>query len=474
MTWQQGLRGGFTPGGWQRASSANNTPLRAGPAPGGCQRASSANATPQRDDSKKKRRSLSHWWAESSSVPPKGKSSSGLSTPGGAAMTPDVEDNISENSVQSVSHTNPVLVLNGMSRRSKRLSVERKRRQLDELTRGQQIYSESSTPLPSCPPMVTTDLGHQCTGAQSWLGSLRRGRSCPPPANTLTLGCEPHLHTAHRVRDRSERSTEHCSVMSESVNLQPREHAALEKHLERAGARSLSAQRSVSATPELSTRSASARRQVRTPHQHPLSTREHAAIERHVHRATARSRSSQRQSSETPERDVCPSSKRQPLQSLERVAFGRHVERVARSHSAQRTASGTRGEQHSGACPFTPRERTALEKHLERLATSSAQHSGTTTPERQTRSGCRTPDENSVQVASNLSAPCQADSDEQWVRRAANPEERAERARTITQAKFERSRADDRARVFVFKRGLKPSATHSSARTAAPLTAQKS
>merc|ERR1719326_2012299 len=174
-------------------------------------------------------------------------------------MTPEADDATSDSSVnQPPPHTNPVLLLNSMSRRSKRLSVERKRLKMER----EQLPSENSTILRSvtgCTPMLTTGIGPQSTGNQSWLRSLRQSRSCPP-ANMprLTLAVEPNMHTANRSRNRTPRtSTDSLSAgsMSQAGNMTPRERLAVEKHLERAAARSRSTQRSASATPERSTSS---------------------------------------------------------------------------------------------------------------------------------------------------------------------------------------------------------------------------
>lgn len=193
---------------------------------------------------------------------------------------------------------------------------------------------------------------------------------------------------------------------------------------------------------------------------------------------------------------------------------------AARSHSAQRAQRpslvGASYEQQAspGCWPFTPRERAALEKHLERLAAaSSAVSSGTATPEANTQSRCLTPERQceselledrteqqmpapkQIVVETNKATPkpekdqslsaqerarrylerarlensgeqgtkpvdqpaSVGEVDEQWVRKAANPEERAERARVLSQAKFEHACADERARVCVFKRSPRPS-----------------
>jgi hypothetical protein len=441
VTWQESLRGrSLTPQG-ERGSSTTNTP----------------------QPRKKGRRSLSHWWAESS-APPKlnSHSSHNSSTPAGIPMTPEAEDELSESSVtQPFLKKDPVKLLNNMSRQSQRRTIERKRRQMDELSQDQ-LPSERSVildrNLPVCPSMTTTDLGPQCTGNQFWLRSLRRGRSCPPSAEKLTEAQEPCMRTAFRARHRAELSVERSTTTSITENLRPRERAAIEKHLERAArSRSTNRDRSASATPER-------RREVPQPR-------------------------------ETPERrrEVPQPRERSPLRAP-KIVHPR--ERDANPRCAGGNSTATRDQ--SSSCPFSPREQAALEKHLERLAaaTSSAQSSGHATPE-PSRSECLSPEQDeesplpaggserqgpascamqsqtvrvhersksratpsTAQTAGQVAASSASQvensetaADEQWVRKAANPEERAERAKVVSQAKFERARAHERARVCVFKR----------------------
>jgi len=476
LSWQQSLRG-------RGQSSAS------------CERAASVDNTPQR--SKKSRRSLSHWWQETSAPAKVTSSRSDLSTPKLASMTPDVESCAeSENSVEPHPRTDPVLLLNNMSKLSKRLSVERKRLQLDELTRDQAESVESSTVLETGP---NSHGAYQGSGRNVWLHSLRGGRStsCPAPAMTprLTLAREPNMHTTHRAHSRTERSTDRSSVgtMSESVHLQPRERAAVAKYLERAAHRSTSASsrsafgRHVEAGTTARSRSAQ-RSNSATPERRSLSVdqRKREALEKHA----ARSRSAQRSTS-----------------ANSKCAFGRHLEEPAsRSHSAQHSAR----EQQQVACesrPFTPRERAALAKHLDRVALGSAklcsstQDSGCTTPERQEEPRVQAEPSRRTEaepprlspLSRESSHPCEraamddllqraraqlpghrarpaapssevlpdkpeeSTGDEEWVRKATNPQERAERARAVNQAKFDQARSTERARVFVFQRSRRPS-----------------
>jgi len=467
LSWQQSLRG-------RGQSSAS------------CERAASVDNTPQR--TKKGRRSLSQWWGESSAPAKISSGRSDLSTPKLASMTPDVESCAdSENSVEPHPRADPVLLLNNMSKLSKRLSVERKRLQLDELTRDQAESVESSAVLE---PGPNSHGAYQGSGRKVWLHSLRGGRStsCPAPARTprLTLAREPNMHTAHRAHSRTERSTDRFSVgtMSESVHLQPRERAAVAKYLERAAHRSTSA----------SSRS---------------------AFGRHVEVTTARSRSAQRSNSATPERRrlsvdqrkraaleshaARSSSAQRSTSATSKCAFGRHLEEPAsRSHSAQHSAR----EQQQVPCesrPFTPRERAALEKHLDRvhlgsaMLCSSTQDSGCTTPEQQAEPRAEAEPPRASPLSREPSHPCERaemddllqraraqlpgrharpaapssealvekpeenTGDEEWVRKATNPQERAERARAVNQAKFDQARSTERARVFVFQRSRRPS-----------------
>lgn len=473
VSWQQSLRG-------RGQSSAS------------CERAASVDNTPQR--SKKGRRSLSHWWAESSAPAKVTSSRSELSTPKLASMTPDVESCAdSENSVEPHPRTDPVLLLNNMSKLSKRLSVERKRLQLDELTRDQTESAESSSVLE---PGPNSHGAFQGSGRNVWLHSLRGGRSssCPAAARSprLTLAREPNMHTAHRAHSRTERSTDRFSVgtMSESVHLQPRERAAVAKYLERAAHRSTSASsrsafgRHVEAT---TARSRSAQRSnSATPERRSVSVdqRKRAALERHA----ARSRSAQRSTSAT-----------------SKCAFGRHLEEPSsRSHSAHHSAREQQ-QDPSESRPFTPRERAALAKHLDRVAVGSAmlcsstQDSGCTTPEQQAEPRARAEPPRRTEAEPPRTAPrvpshpCERAAmddlleraraqlpgrharpaapstealaekteentgDEEWVRKATNPQERAERARAVNQAKFDQARSTERARVFVFQRSRRPS-----------------
>jgi len=93
----------------------------------------------------------------------------------------------------------------------------------------------------SVPPIAS--LGNVCSGSQGWLRSLRQGGSCPP---SLQAAHEKPKVGTGRV---SSRSRQHSA---EPPCMTPREQAALEKHLQRttARSRSSSAQRSASATPE--------------------------------------------------------------------------------------------------------------------------------------------------------------------------------------------------------------------------------
>jgi hypothetical protein len=429
-------------------------------------RAASLDTPPHRVDStphRRKRRSLGDWWAESAAARQAAREESSHTI----ALTPDREadDNTSESSaMHPPPHNDPVKLLNRMTRQSKRLSVERKRQQMDQLAQDSEDHLPTEYSLildstPRCPPMVTSFLGPMRSGNRSWLRSLRQSQSCPAVQHMprLTLAREPNMHTASRARIRTpRRDSEGAGVslsVSESVRLSSRERAALEKHLERAAARSLSRhsrKSSASATPERST------------------SRHH-------------SRTYYQEASLTP----------QPRTSLRHQHSGKR-------HTAHRSASA---EVHTGTSagysPFTRREHAALHKHLERLAACQhdPQHSGTDSSEQAT-SGCRLSSEDSESLershpllpsivcgfekhlgrgmhpemvarprtsssgetvsaeaaaAETPSKKPEVHLDEESASKA-KPEERAEHARAVTQAKFEQARATQRAKICVFKR----------------------
>jgi len=436
LPWEQSLRG--------RA-----------PAPGVIGRAASVDHTPRRQ----KRRSLSHWWAESS-APPKVACHSDLSL--------DADDAISDTSVEP-HHTDPVTLLNRMPQRSKRLSVERKRAQLAR----EQLPSES--PMRSCTPMVVTDLGSLSNGNQNWMRSLRQGRSCPPPMlSARTRGREPSFHTVRRARSRAASHSTERFVMGESEHLHPRQRSALDKYLERA--RSCSTGHSARATPE--------RHAGKAMCSGKSTPREQTAVESHLERLGVRGRSAQRSTSATPERPT--SSGCCPFNGRERSALQKHLERIAaRSCSAQRSASATPERQTATKCQARPtHERSAivqnfksqlknhlekhLEKHLERAAEAAA--AGVTVEAEPVPASHSSPNELAEcnpPVATSVaeSAPAapvvtskvlvetsKSNVDKEWVRKATNPEERAERARAATQTKLEQALVHQRNRVCVFKR----------------------
>jgi len=174
--------------------------------------------------------------------------------------------------------------------------------------------------------------------------------------------------------------------------------------------------------------------------------RERVAVERHLAR-NATKRSSVHCSSKTtprrctnapPEQHIVSGCK--PLAQGERDAVERHVE-----HNAFESSK-----------PLHSREQSAIEKHCEGVAMPShvfaqKQLAGDRRPLAQTT--VAQPASPGFQVASIE----KADADDKWAHQAANPEERAERARVLTRAKFEQKQASQRARVFVFKGRESPS-----------------
>lgn len=117
----------------------------------------------------------------------------------------------------------------------------------------------------------------------------------------------------------------------------------------------------------------------------------------------------------------------------------------------------------------TPRERAALEKHVDRAyavlqakaqdvararlpvaATQTEAHSSTTSTVSEPAAGVEP-------LLSAVGTP-QA---EEWLRKAGSAQERAERARTLVEAKIGQVAAHERARVCVFKRTAAPTTTSS-------------
>lgn len=123
-----------------------------------------------------------------------------------------------------------------------------------------------------------------------------------------------------------------------------------------------------------------------------------------------------------------------PLPQDERDAVEWHVE-----HNALESSK-----------PLPSRERSAIQKHCEGVAMP------THVPAQQQLAAGRRPLAQSTvappaALGFQVASIEKADADDKWAHQAANPEERAERARILTRANFEQKQASQRARVFVFK-----------------------
>lgn len=426
--------------------------LREGaPPPATLSRAASVDSTPKRQ----KRRSLSHWWAESS-APPK------VSCRGD-------DDTVSDSSVGDPHYTDPVTLLNNMPQHAKRLSVERKRHRLAALARENSTEKSAS---------------FDPNGSQNWLRSLRQGGSCPPSMHrtkaTLTTGHEPSMRTVERARIRAASHSTERFAMGEYEHLHPRERSALEKYLQRA--RSCSRGNSVNGTPQksasrISSRCQTPRSRSQTPGSRCQTPREQGAARNLEH--GVRGRSDHRSASATPEQT---SSAGGSFNSRQRAALQRHLERVAaRSCSAHRSASATPERQASNHKPRPARERAAvpqfkcqlqnhLEKHmarhLRRVAETAAAATARDAAGEEVSASAEASEskqkaeqhpvdkeaEKAITASKVLVEKSKSTVDKEWVREAANPEERAERARTATQTKLEQALVHQRNKVCVFKR----------------------
>mmetsp|Transcript_25387 Transcript_25387/g.46868 ORF Transcript_25387/g.46868 Transcript_25387/m.46868 type:complete len:507 (+) Transcript_25387:91-1611(+) len=174
-------------------------------------------------------------------------------------------------------------------------------------------------------------------------------------------------------------------------------------------------------------------------------------------------------------RSESPATRRTPSKS-EQLNFA--TSRRARSRSLQRSASHTperffmSGKISGNA---TSRERAALEKHVERAfsvlqakAQEELRGQGPVAAGRPCAAATTevTPSESSSGTEPKTVFECQPPTDgapqgEEWARQVASTHERAERARTLVEAKIAQVVQHERARVCVFKRPVAPATTSS-------------
>jgi hypothetical protein len=168
-----------------------------------------------------------------------------------------------------------------------------------------------------------------------------------------------------------------------------------------------------------------------------MTPREQAALEKHMMRTGGRSQSNKRSASATPERTVSCSQSNQRSASTTPDLIARRV--AAPLDESSRVEASVANVVHERVVTerASPQQRQPL---TERAATQQRQPLPTKGTE--------------------------ASAEEDWVKNAANPKERAERRRQIVQSKLEQIHAHEKSRVFVFKRREKPSNTSPSANEA--------
>lgn len=167
-------------------------------------------------------------------------------------------------------------------------------------------------------------------------------------------------------------------------------------------------------------------------------------------------------------RSESPATHRRPSTSELNLATSRR----ARSRSLQR--SGTHSPERFFMAPSvsgnaTPRERAALERHVERtfsVLQAKAQeelrgHVAGSVGRSEAQLSVNSASTESKSVSEAQPPKVSTPRDEEWVRQAASAQERAERARTLVEAKITQAVAHERARVCVFKRSAAPAPTSS-------------